>query len=361
MKHQLSSRQICLFLIAFLPVTKIFILPSVLANTSSEVMWISAIISLTIDFITLIPVVFACKKADKPFFQLLENALGKGVSRVILILYFIYFMLKSIVPLNEQKDYVELTLYTLMPTVLYFIPFFFVAFYLCAKKLRVLGRAADVMWLITIVGFIILFALSVTNADFGAILPIGAQGVSKVLSGSFNALNWFGDCVYIMFFIGEFKYSKKDTAKILLSFVLAAVLVIFFMVIFYCIFTSIAFRQRFALTEISKYTTVINNLGRFDYIGILLILFSNMVALSLPMYFSCRILNRLFNIKNKWIAPILVVGCQLAILLIFGRHFASIEYFMETFAGYFFIIMANVLPIFSVFLTRRKNNEIQQG
>ena len=217
-----------------------------------------------------------------------------------------------------------------------------------------LGRASDIMWLITINGVLTLFVLSLGNADFGALLPIGAHGIGSIVKGSFSSLNWFGDAVYIMFFIGEFEYKKKDGVKILLSFLIGAVMIIAFMIIFYCIFTSIAYRQRFALTEISKYTTVINNLGRFDYIGIILILFANLFSLSLPIYFSCKIINKLFSIKKVWIAPTIVVSIQAIIPLFFNQYIFAIQNFLLSYVGVFFFITANVIPVLTAFFVRKE-------
>ena len=301
MKLQLKTRQVCLFIIAFLPITKLFIAPSILATSASEDAWISATLSLALDFITLLFILNACKKAKCDFFTLLEVNLGKILSKIVMFLYFLYFMLKSIIPINEQKDYIERTLYTLVPSKLYFLPFFLVVFYLCSKSLRILGRASDILWAFTIVGLTLLIALSIPNADLGAVLPVGANGIRKIALGSYKTAGWFGDCAYLMFFIGNFEHKNKDNLKIAISYAISALVVICFMIIFYCVFTSIAFRQRFALTEISKYTAVINNIGRFDYLGIMLILVSCIFALSIPLFLSSKILDYIFNFKKSWI------------------------------------------------------------
>lgn len=358
----LKSRQICFFLIAFLPITKIFSLPSIVAGFANEDMWISVLITLTIDFLTLIPITIACKNAKTNFFEILQNNFGKFASKLILVLYFIYFTLKAIMPINEQKDYVDYTLYTLRPTLAYFIPFFLLAFYLCFKRINVLGRLSDILWIATTNGLITLFALSITNADFSAILPIGANGFSNILKGSYATLNWFGDAVFILFFIGEFKFEKNSFIKILLSFIVGAILVLLFMIIFYSIFTSIAHRQKFALTEISKYTTVISNLGRFDYIGIIMILFSNIFALCLPIFFNSKILNQLFNIKKLWIAPLICVSIQVIIMLTLNEYFVSIQNILINYGGIFFLIMGNILPILISFLSlKEKKYAIKEG
>ncbi len=360
--YQLKTRQICFFIIAFLPITKFFSLPSLIANKASEDLWISAIISLAIDFITLIPIVLVCKKTNKTFFEIIEDIFGKNGAKIMAFLYVVYFMTKAILPLNEQKDYVEFTLYTLTPNVLYFLPLFLLALYMCFKKLRMLGRLADVLWMVTINGFITLVALSLSNADFSAILPIGANGIKNIARGSLICFNWFGDSVFIMLLIGSFKWEKDSQLKIFLSYLVGAVMVISFMIIFYSIFTSIAFRQRFALTEISKYTTVINNLGRFDYIGIFMILFSNMFALCLPLYFSSKLLDYIFSIKKLWISPVIVVGAELIITLFCSEYFVSIEAFMTSYFAFYFLALGNIIPIIIMLITlRRTKYEIKKS
>ncbi len=352
--YQLKTRQVCFFLMAFLPITKFFSLPSLISKSAGHDMWISILISLLVDFLTLLPIVFACKFSKKSLFEILEETFSKTGAKVIAVLYIIYFIAKAILPLNEQKDYVDFTLYTLKPSIAYFIPIFLLGFYMCFKKLRFLGRLSDILWLVTINGFVTLIVLSISNADFSAILPVGVHSSKEIVSASFNSLSWFGDAVFIMFFIGQFKYEKRSTLKLLLSFLVGAIMVLAFMIIFYSIFSYIAFRQRFALTEISKYTTVISNLGRIDYLGIIMILFSNMFALCLPIYFVAKLLDYVFNFKKVWIAPSISVAIQLFISIFLNEFIFSLEKIITGYFGYYFLLVGNVLPIIFSILTIKK-------
>lgn len=353
---QLKTRQICLFFIAFMPITKLFMLPSVVAEIASEDMWISAVFNLLVDMLTLAVILWVCRKCDCDFFELLEKSFGKTVAKIILFVFAIYFFSKAFIPLQEQKEFVKLSLYINLPTDLFFLPFFLVSFYLCLKPLRIFGRIADILWLFTIVGYLLLIVLSVNNVDWAALLPIGARGIKSVAEGSYHSVNWWGDCAYALFFIGNFAHGKKASVKILLSYLIGGIIVIIAFIFFWGTFTSIAFRQKFAMTELSKYTTVINNTGRFDYVGILFILFSCVFGLAIPLYLTCNILQRIFPLKRTWIIP-LCVNLLMAILLIaLNQYMVTLTQFFSNVMGVFFIIMGNLLPLLTVCLipARRK-------
>lgn len=176
MTNQLRLRQVCLFFLAFSPVLRFFTLPSVFAGAANEDMWISALISVIIDFLSLCPLIFVFKNTDKDFYTLIKEKFGDVFAKIIFVLYAAFFVFKSLLPVTEQKDYIELTLYNTFPSLMNFAPLFAIMLYFSIKHLRVIGRAADLVWLPTILGTAVLLGLSLTNVDFGAVLPVGARG-----------------------------------------------------------------------------------------------------------------------------------------------------------------------------------------
>ncbi|MBR2870191.1 MAG: GerAB/ArcD/ProY family transporter [Clostridia bacterium] len=355
---QLKTRQICFFFIAFMPITKFFMVPSILAGQAHEDMWICSVVNLLLDLFTLTALTVVCKRENTDFITLLKNKLGEKGAKVVLFIYAIYFFTKAFLPLQEQKEFVKLSLYINMPTDLFFLPFFLASFYLCLKPMRVFGRVSDVLWFFTLSGYLILIALSFNNVDWTSLLPVGARGVKNVLKGSYLTANWWGDCVYLMFFIGNFAHGKKASLKIILCYLLSGVIVLFAMIFFWGTFTSIAFQQKFAMTQLSKYTTVINNTGRFDYLGILLILFSCVFGLALPLYFCSSLLQEVFPLKKRWIIPLVVNVLILVLMTALNRFMATVTLVIQNYLSLFFIIMANLLPLFTLLLkNKEKTNE----
>lgn len=352
--YSLKTRQICLFFIAFLPAVTVFFYPSIVAGEANEDCWLSALFGLILDSVTLILLLFAVKRAkklfpDKNYFEMLKEGFGKTGEKIILSFYFLFFLLKSVIPIIEQKNYIELTLYETIPYFYIFIPFFVAGIYLCTKKLRILGRLSDIMFIATLSGLILLVALSIFNVDFSAILPIGANGINKIATGTYKSANWFSNAAYFIFFIGEFDFKKNDGIKIFLSFIFAELITVFITVCFYGIFTYTAYRQNFALTEIAKFSTVINNIGRFDYIGICLLLFSNTVSIALPIYFACLVLNRLTNAKNPIIISIIVNAIIVSVVFMTEKITFGLTGFILDYGSLLFLTVGNLLPIITAF------------
>lgn len=350
-EYQLRLRQICLFFIAFTPILRFFMLPSLISELAGEDMWLSSLINVMADFIAVMVLLICCKRENADFYTLLKRKFGDATAKTVFVLYALFFTLKAVLPICEQRDYIELTLYNTFPSILNFLPLFGICFYFALKHLRVVGRASDIMWLTSITGFIILFSLSVPNTDFGAILPVGARGFSAIKKAAISSFNWYGDGAYMLFFIGNFRWEKKGGIKIALSYLLSAAITVLFMITFYGIFKSLSFRQRFALTEMSKYSTVINNIGRFDYIGIFFILLSSFFSLSMPVFFACHAINRAFNLKRKWIFPLIISGLLAAFTGFFGEYFFGLEKIITEKLPVVFFIFGNAVPLLTPLLT----------
>ena len=355
--YQLKTRQICLFFIAFVPVSKLFILPSIIASISSNDMWISSLISFMLDLITIFALIFTCKKTKLDVFTLIENTFNKPTLKILLSIYALLFFLKAVLPVADLRNYVEITLYETIPSSIYFLPFFLALIYFSVKPLKILGRCADILWTFTLIGLFVIYALSFSNVDFSNLLPIATNPVKNILFASYKSSLWYGDAIYLAFFLGNFLYKKKDGVKIILSFLASVILTLIFMVFFYCIFTTVAFRQAYSLTEISKYSTVINNIGRFDYIGIAFILISNVISTCLPLYFCSYCISKIIGVENKWVISIIIAILLFIIVTFFREYFYSIETFITSYVSLAFVIFFNLLPILTIFLTKKEKKD----
>ena len=122
-ESKLVPRQAALFFIAFSAAVKFINLPAVTARYAREGLWISAAIDFLFDGILIAAILFTARTGeDETFFECTEKAFGKPVAITIHAVYCLFFLVKSYIPIIEQKYYVEVTLYETAPTVLTFSP-----------------------------------------------------------------------------------------------------------------------------------------------------------------------------------------------------------------------------------------------
>ena len=89
--------------------------------------------------------------------------------------------------------------------------------------------------------------------------------------------------------------------------------------------------------------------------GIIPILLSSIFAIAIPLFLSAKILDYLFQFKKTWISALIVSGIEFLILVFCTQYYSSIENLVMKYLGAFFLLMANVLPIFTALLKNKEN------
>ena len=352
-KNKIKVRQICFIFLAFMPATKISLLPSVLAGFADERLWVSALIGFLFDLLTLLVIMTLAKKHDNcTLYHILESKVSPFVAKAVYFGYGVYFILKALVTLLEQQDYIQDTLYEIKPSSFVFLPFFLLSFYQSLKGLKILGRCADACIYLTATGLLLTFLLSVPTADFSNMLPIIQKPTYKPVIGVFKSVIWFSDSVYALLFLGHFKAEKRQTVKITLSYAAASVTVIFFMIVFYSAFGSVADTRFFATPELTIYSLELTNSTRIDYLAIFLLMFSQVFAITMPIYLSTKCFERVFNLKKALFPAIIINLFLAAFTFVFrGKLFTVLNIF-STYFSYVFIFFGYLLPLLLLFIPK---------
>ena len=356
--NELKSRQISFLFLAFLPLVKFFTLPKSTTQIAGEDMWLSVLICIFFDLATIISLLGANKKFGTDLYTVLEFNLGKIITKIIYLIYFIYFLSKAFTPIYEQYNFLQISLYEPAPTSLKYFPFLILAIYLCTLKPRAIGRLSDILWIITILSVTMLLSLAINDIDFGAILPIGANSV-KIFKASRYILNWFTDASYLLFLLGTFTIEPHGKTKIILGFIGYAVITVLFCIVFYSVFKSIAGRELFAVAEISKYSNVLNSIGRFDYMAIFALLIPHTVAIILPLYFATKILCDVFPIKYKAIYSTITCLLIYAPIVWLNPYVTVIAEFIHTKLTIFTFILGNLFPALLILFKSPKEKKYE--
>ena len=352
--EKVKLRQVCFSLIAFATVLKIIVLPSFVSGFAKENLWISILLNFILDGAMIFIVL---KISDRfkglTFYQILIENCGEIPTKIIMCLYALYFILKAYVPILEQKSFVEIALYETTHVVWIFAPIFLIICFFSYKGLKTVGRISDLLIWVSLFAIIVLLSLSIPACDLTNLLPI-AIGVpfKNVLQGSRFSLLWFFDSTYILFFIGKFKTEKLAKTKIMLSYLVVALIVTAFFCVLYCEFGPLTERQHFAPIKMGKYYLSFSNSGRIDYLAGFALAIVCVFAITLPLVFSSLCLSHSFNFKHKIIPCIIVNGVTAIIFFATQNFFFNVFSIIMKYGVYFLLFMAYALPLITLFFKK---------
>ena len=358
-KEEIKSKQIRALFIALLPLTKLITAPAVFSGYCQEKLWQPLLILFVFDLLLLLLLLYAQKKnGDLTFFEILTKNFSANFAKVIYFIYALFFLAKAVIPLVEQKELIENAFYETLPQAPIFFPLFIVIFYISIKGFKPLARLCDFCLWITLIGLTLILFLSLPASDFKNLLPIFYFSNKNAPICALNALSWFSDGVYFLFFLGCFKRKKGDNIKTVLSFSAVYLIVLAFFVVFYAIFSYIAPTQEIALTSMSLFGVTLVNVGRFDYIALFLLALSSAVAVSLPVVLATHCLTIAVNVKSKTLPAIICVSALFLVTILFSSHYEELLSFVTKYLTPLFILGGYILPLLCL---GGKKIEVQTG
>lgn len=360
MKNSISENQLSVIVATGFTLTKIYVMPANLSHFAGSSLWISALINFIIDYILLLVFLkFIKQSGNRTLFEINSQLFSKKTAKVLALAFAVFFIIKAFVPIVEQKNSIELTFYETQPTLLTFMPFFIVAFYIMLKGYRAFGRSYEICMWIYIFGMSSILLLSIFAGKYLALLPFWT-GTKGILYGAFKSLIWYGDPIYVLFFAGYIGNIKTGFKKVKKAYIISALTTLLVLVVFYAVFENIAPRQYYATLKMSKYSIALSNIGRFDYISAFMLAAMCVFQVCLPLLFACTCLNECFSFNRKFIAPVIVITLELAFSILSQNDFLTTIDFISSYVTWFFILMNYVIPLtICLVYKRREKNGLQ--
>ena len=353
-KHTITTRQLCFMLAFFLPANKLILLPAVLAQYAENDLLLSALAVFAAQGVAVFALLWLMTRTDKTLFELIAAKFGAWAARIFYFLFSLYLLFSAVLPVTEHRLYIQSTMYDTLPTILIFLPFFFFSGYAAAKGLQCAGRAADVSAPLFLFSVPVLIFMSVASADFTQLLPVGAAGAGRIFSGAAHILSWCSDAAWLAVFLGNVRTERRFLLKTGVSYACGAACVLFFLAIFYGIFSAVALNESFAVIKIARYYNALKTLGRIDLLFIYVLSLVQLFALTLPVQLSAHTMGMAFNADMPPLFSAIVNGVLLLVVLFTSKSFPSLE---QTINGYLFpvfLLFGYALPILCPLLAVRK-------
>ena len=355
---KLGSRQILFFLAAVAPVGKLVLMPAQLAATSKNDLLFPVLVQLLFQT-ALVFCVLLLARRQRTFYHMLEEGLGKISAIILSVLFALFLLFTAFMPLMEQKLMVQSVFYDRLPSNIVFAPFFLLSAYLCSRPLAHSGRMWDVLAPLSVFGMLGIFLFSIGEADYGALLPVGAAGLAGFTGGVMQTCAWFFDAALLLPFLGRFDYTKGLAWKGALCYFGGGSVLICFLATFYAVFSDVAVIQTFAFAKMSHFFAGITVLGRIDYLFIFALAFVMLFYTALPVYDAVQLVNDAFHGKRA-LPCILSTGMNALLLVtMFLLNFQATDV-LKNISGFAFWIFptVTVLCLLLLFLCGRRRHEV---
>ncbi|MBO5046247.1 MAG: GerAB/ArcD/ProY family transporter [Clostridia bacterium] len=353
---KISPRQLLFFLAFVAPVGKIVLMPSQLVFYAKNDLLFPALIHYALQT-GVVFLVMLLSRRNQTLFEMLRATFGDVGGKICCAILGLFFFFSALLPVLEQKLLVQSVFYDTLPSLLSFLPFFLFSAYLLSKPLSAYGRTWDLLMPVTLVGFLGLMIFSVGEADFLALLPVGASGASGIFRATTSSSSWFFDGALLLTFIGKFKYEKGLAWKSALCYFLGGCAVLFFLAVFYASFSDSAIFQTFAFAKISKYFSGITVLGRIDYLFIFLLSLTMAFYTVIPMRACVSCFRETFSHRG---VPALyactVSAVMLLLSVLFTSSFGTVRDAITGPLFWIFPLFSGLLPC-ACFLLRRSHEK----
>ena len=358
--NKISTRQLCFFLAAIAPLGKIILLPTNLVHYAKNDLLFPA----AMNFILQAAVVFLVlllAKHNKSFYELVADKLGHVAAKIILSLFALFFFFAAVMPLVEQKLFVQSVFYDTLPSIAAFSSFFVFSAYLCAKPLASFSRTWDILAPLAIVAFAGILFFSLQTVDFGALSPALQSGGKGIFNGFLYSMSWFFDTAILLSFLGKIDYKKGLPWKGLLAYLAGAAGVMLFLAIFYGVFEDIAINQEFAFTKIARYFSGIETLGRFDYLFIFALALVMAFYAILPLQAGIDFIRQCFGSRQKRFLPeilsVIVNVVMLVLTILLDYRYQMLNETVSVKLFWIFPVFALLLPVLALLLKIRRQRE----
>ena len=353
-----NNRQAALLLFCIVPASKFLLLPALYAGDAAQDVWLAGLINFLADGALLAVVIGIIKKyPGKSLFDVLSDTLGRGGAKTVYALYAVFFFIYALVPLFEHKKFIEITLYETTPSVITFLPAFFVIFYLCLKGVKIMARTAEFMFRLIVAALAAAVFMSAFSFNPFYLLPIARNPLNLTLKASYGGMLWYGQPLAILFLAGGIKGEKGKLKGLILSFAAASLICVVVFAFFTGIFGDLAPRKTYALPKMMKYAVVLSNMIRFDYLAVLLLVAASVLSLSVPSVLATECVEKLVGGKGKWIAAVAIVGAQFAVIAALHSKTWDLISALQKYFTPAMIALAYIVPALVLFFGRKRDGE----
>ena len=211
-----------------------------------------------------------------------------------------------------------------------------------------------------LVPFAALLTMSLVEADASNLLPLFQHRFERTVSAFTYTAPHFSDVVLLLPLIGNLRYKKGDSKKILLGYGFGGVFTLVFLGVFYGVYSTIAAREHYAFAKIAQYFPALTVIGRIDLLLVYLLCIVLFIAVASPLHFATDLSTRLLGEKKRvWVSAAIHL-IALIFVLFCNQHYNAIYAFFGEKLFPVFWAFADFTPLLLLLFCIKRNGREKQ-
>jgi len=268
--NQLTNRQVGMVISLSIISLKLFIFPSLISGYSQNDCYISVILSLAIEFVFILLVLWVMKKhPNKSLFEILQLKFGKWFPRILSAVLAVFFLGKSLVALKEVQNFLVQLLFEHITWWKFALPLLLLILYILNKSLRTFARSVQFFYWFVIAGAMLTVILPLQEVRFVNLLPFMANGFGPIIKGSFLTTFHFIDFFVLMILMGRVKYSDSTAKSIIKYTIFTYVFILLYFVVYVGLFGTILVNEGLLVSDIPLYSNYPSTNGRLEWLSMI--------------------------------------------------------------------------------------------
>ena len=347
-----KGRQLAFFGAFVLPISKLVETPSLLSKYAQGDLLLPALLHFILQTAVLCLILFCLSRLQKPLGQIFQERLGKW-KYAIYLPYALFFLFFAVLPLLDLEKFVHAVFYDTPPTLFTFLFFFPIVAFLCCKGLKTVGRFSDLSLFLFLAPFLLLIIFSLEEADITGLLPLFEKPFQNSLSACKVTVPHFADALLYLPLLLNYRYQKGDGKKIIGGYAVGGFFTLLFLAVFYGVYSTIAFKQRYAFSKIAQYFPALATVGRIDLLLVYILCIVLFVYTALPLFYATVCFSRPFKKAPQPLIGVIITLLALLFTLFFNRRYDSVYELFTQKLFWLYLLFGSVLPL-ALFLFKRK-------
>lgn len=356
MKYEVKENQLFWLLITVMPASKCLSLPSLLVKYAWQDSWLAILGLFLIDYLFFVAMAVAVlrNRGRLPLQRVLEKSLTKIGAKIAFLFLASFFGLRLIGLILDFMELFHTTLTISTNWLAFALPVLAFSLFTANKGARTIARLCEILAIPVLCAGWIMVLLSLDETDFSHLLPM-LQYPAGVLRAMYHHTSWFGDSVFLLFFLDRIKPGKRFLAKVSLGYWVSVVCVLAVCVTYFGLYGNTAWMHRSIIAKVSQFNVTVTTNGRWDWLCLLVWMASLLIKSALFSFCMVQSLQALLGtgrIKTP-VSYAVVLAFVLTLPLCTG-----VESFLNKTASTskLFYVVQYLLPLASPFLVQWQNN-----